>query len=153
MQSTTKQKRILKIISEKWSLTTSPFLLMQKDGGLEWKSATFLRENSEPWVPRNTTEIYNWVSAFREKSAVLSRWKILLTKTNSGLVKINGEKTSADYRICNNDFLSHVVHRHELPVTGEPIRIVHQSFEVFWLVEVEDTGIITHREIHRNPYI
>ena len=50
-----------------------------------------------------------------------------ILKPTAGVVMINGDKTTVDYHLCNNDLLSHIVHRHELPVVGEQIKIVHQD--------------------------
>ena len=44
--------------------------------------------------------------------------------------KVNNEPCSIDYVVQNNDFISHKVHRHELPVTGQRVRVIHEDDEV-----------------------
>ncbi|XP_022082450.1 uncharacterized protein LOC110974850 [Acanthaster planci] len=41
-----------------------------------------------------------------------------------GLITINGQKVSTDKILHNNEFLRSMVHRHEPPVTGEPLDII-----------------------------
>ncbi|XP_077866684.1 uncharacterized protein LOC102802511 [Saccoglossus kowalevskii] len=40
------------------------------------------------------------------------------------MITINGSKASLDYVMKNNDFLESRVHRHEPPVTGQPIDVI-----------------------------
>ena len=49
-----------------------------------------------------------------------------------GLVRVNNTSSQLDYRIQNNDFISHTVHRHELPVTGQRITVIHEDED--WVV-------------------
>uniref|UniRef100_A0A0K8SSM9 Pseudouridine synthase RsuA/RluA-like domain-containing protein n=1 Tax=Lygus hesperus TaxID=30085 RepID=A0A0K8SSM9_LYGHE len=48
----------------------------------------------------------------------------------SGSLTVNYEKVDVDYRLKHNDLLANVVHRHEVPVTSEPITIVHMDEDV-----------------------
>ncbi|XP_024082247.1 RNA pseudouridylate synthase domain-containing protein 2-like, partial [Cimex lectularius] len=48
----------------------------------------------------------------------------------SGSLTVNYEKVDIDYRLKHNDLLANVVHRHEVPVTAEPITIVHMDEDV-----------------------
>ena len=43
---------------------------------------------------------------------------------------MNNEPCSVDYVVQNNDFISHKVHRHELPVTDQRVRVIHEDDEV-----------------------
>ncbi|KAH8287904.1 hypothetical protein KR018_006963 [Drosophila ironensis] len=45
----------------------------------------------------------------------------------AGKLTVNYEKVSKDYKIKHNDLLANVVHRHEVPVTSQPITIVHMD--------------------------
>ncbi|XP_063232751.1 uncharacterized protein LOC134536769 [Bacillus rossius redtenbacheri] len=45
----------------------------------------------------------------------------------AGTLTVNYEKVDVDYRLKHNDLLANVVHRHEVPVTSEPITIVHMD--------------------------
>jgi 23S rRNA-/tRNA-specific pseudouridylate synthase len=46
---------------------------------------------------------------------------------NAGTLTVNYEKVSVDYRLKHNDLLANIVHRHEVPVSSEPIRIIHMD--------------------------
>ena len=43
----------------------------------------------------------------------------------SGTLTVNHEKVDIDYKLKHNDLLANVVHRHEVPVTSDEIKIVH----------------------------
>ncbi|XP_066143649.1 pseudouridylate synthase RPUSD2-like isoform X1 [Euwallacea fornicatus] len=43
---------------------------------------------------------------------------------------VNYEKVPTDYKLKHNDLLANVVHRHEVPVTSQPITIVHMDEDV-----------------------
>ena len=42
-----------------------------------------------------------------------------------GTLTVNYEKVDIDYRLKHNDLLANIVHRHEVPVSSEEIKIVH----------------------------
>ncbi|VEN46444.1 unnamed protein product [Callosobruchus maculatus] len=48
----------------------------------------------------------------------------------AGTLTVNYEKVPTDYRLKHNDLLANVVHRHEVPVTSQPITIVHLDEDV-----------------------
>ncbi|KZS10787.1 RNA pseudouridylate synthase domain-containing protein 2, partial [Daphnia magna] len=43
----------------------------------------------------------------------------------SGSLTVNYEKVDIDYRLKHNDLLANIVHRHERPVIGDAVSIVH----------------------------
>ncbi|XP_063358897.1 pseudouridylate synthase RPUSD2-like isoform X3 [Cydia amplana] len=43
----------------------------------------------------------------------------------AGTLTVNYERVDPDYRLKHNDLLANVVHRHEVPVTSQPITLVH----------------------------
>jgi len=43
----------------------------------------------------------------------------------AGTLTVNYEKVDIDYRLKHNDLLANIVHRHEVPVSSEEIKIVH----------------------------
>ena len=59
-----------------------------------------------------------------------------------GLVRVNNTTSRLDYRIENNDFISHTVHRHELPVTGQKITVIHEDED--WVVVDKPPSIPVH---------
>nr|CAD7568911.1 unnamed protein product [Timema californicum] len=48
----------------------------------------------------------------------------------AGTLTVNYEKVDVDYKLKHNDLLANVVHRHEVPVTSEPITIVHMDEDI-----------------------
>ncbi|KAL9874361.1 rluA pseudouridine synthase 1 isoform 4-T9 [Glossina fuscipes fuscipes] len=48
----------------------------------------------------------------------------------SGTLTVNYEKVPVDYRLKHNDLLANIVHRHEVPVTSQPITIVHMDDDI-----------------------
>uniref|UniRef100_A0A1B6D791 Pseudouridylate synthase RPUSD2 n=1 Tax=Clastoptera arizonana TaxID=38151 RepID=A0A1B6D791_9HEMI len=48
----------------------------------------------------------------------------------TGSLTVNYEKVDIDYRLKHNDLLANVVHRHEVPVTSDPITVVHMDEDV-----------------------
>ncbi|BFF94974.1 RNA pseudouridylate synthase domain-containing protein 2 [Drosophila madeirensis] len=48
----------------------------------------------------------------------------------AGTLTVNFEKVPIDYRLKHNDLLANIVHRHEVPVTCHPIKIVHMNEDI-----------------------
>ncbi|CAB0043603.1 unnamed protein product [Trichogramma brassicae] len=48
----------------------------------------------------------------------------------AGTLTVNYQKVDVDYRLRHNDLLANVVHRHEVPVTSEPITVIHMDEDV-----------------------
>ena len=42
-----------------------------------------------------------------------------------GTLTVNYDQVDVDYRLKHNDLLANIVHRHEVPVSSEEIKIVH----------------------------
>jgi len=81
---------------------------------------TFTTHAKGRWIGMKMSEVFN-----REFRAMTKEQYDRCIER--GVVMINGEKTTVDYHLCNNDLLSHIVHRHELPVVGEQIKIIHHD--------------------------
>lgn len=66
----------------------------------------------------------------------------------TGRIRINKKFVTAEYLIRNGDKIYHLIHRHEPPVSDEPITIISRSDEVivvhkpsgmpvlFWIFEL-----------------
>ncbi|XP_037711400.1 RNA pseudouridylate synthase domain-containing protein 2 isoform X2 [Drosophila subpulchrella] len=48
----------------------------------------------------------------------------------AGKLTVNYEKVPKDYKIKHNDLLANVVHRHEVPVTSQPIKVVYMDKDI-----------------------
>ncbi|KPJ11835.1 RNA pseudouridylate synthase domain-containing protein 2 [Papilio machaon] len=71
----------------------------------------------------------------------------------AGTLTVNYERVDPDYRLKHNDLLANVVHRHEVPVTSQPITLVHIDEEI---VVVNKPASIPHhngrsRSAHVKP--
>ncbi|CAO1314351.1 unnamed protein product [Diamesa serratosioi] len=49
---------------------------------------------------------------------------------NAGTLTVNYEKVPIDYKLKHNDLLANIVHRHEVPVTSQPIAIVFMDDDI-----------------------
>ncbi|KAI9793884.1 MAG: hypothetical protein M1816_007136 [Peltula sp. TS41687] len=90
----------------------------------------------ERWRGRELLDIF--VSEFRDRPAEYYRDAIL-----RGAVVINGKPAPALTTIVKNgDLISHTSHRHEPPVTAEPIGIVHEDEDL--IVVNKPAGVPVH---------
>ncbi|KAH8306686.1 hypothetical protein KR044_006529 [Drosophila immigrans] len=48
----------------------------------------------------------------------------------AGTLQVNNERVPIDYKLKHNDLLANTVHRHEVPVTSQPIQIVHMDDDI-----------------------
>ncbi|KAK9888707.1 hypothetical protein WA026_000937 [Henosepilachna vigintioctopunctata] len=48
----------------------------------------------------------------------------------AGTLTVNYKKVATDYRLKHNDLLANIVHRHEVPVTSQPVTIVHMDEDI-----------------------
>lgn len=60
----------------------------------------------------------------------------------TGKVTINGKKVSINQIVNNGDVISHTLHRHEPPVTAQPIGIVHEDNDM--IVINKPAGVPVH---------
>lgn len=61
----------------------------------------------------------------------------------SGAIQINGKPVpSTTHKVKNGDVVSHTLHRHEPPVTGKPIKIVHEDDDM--IVINKPAGVPVH---------
>ena len=55
---------------------------------------------------------------------------------------MNGKAVPIDYAVRNGDIISHTLHRHEPPVTGQPIGILHEDEDI--IVINKPSGVPVH---------
>ncbi|XP_076321396.1 pseudouridylate synthase RPUSD2-like [Tachypleus tridentatus] len=70
----------------------------------------------------------------------------------SGSVTVNGKSVGIDYVLRDNDLIANKVHRHEIPVLGAPLKIIHQSDDLVVIdkppsVPVHPCGRYRHNSI------
>ncbi|KAF2767743.1 pseudouridine synthase [Teratosphaeria nubilosa] len=61
---------------------------------------------------------------------------------DSGSIQVNGKPTTPDFKVKNGDVISHTMHRHEPPVTAQPIGIVHEDDDM--IVISKPAGVPVH---------
>ncbi|XP_040062858.1 RNA pseudouridylate synthase domain-containing protein 2 isoform X1 [Ixodes scapularis] len=78
--------------------------------------------------------------------------EIYVNAIKAGLVTVNNNPVNVDYRLKDNDLLANTLHRHEVPVLGAPIRILHQSEDLIVIdkppsIPVHPCGRYRHNSI------
>jgi len=91
--------------------------------------STFAKER---WRGRSVIDVFS--TDFRDRSPEYYAHAVA-----SGVIKINGKNIKKDVIIRNGDRITNILHRHEPPVTGDPVRILHRDDEKGLLV-VEKPG-------------
>lgn len=81
---------------------------------------TYNTHCKERWRGRTLEDIFT--SEFRDRKPDYYRKAL-----EAGLVTVNGKTAGRDTVIKNGQVISHTLHRHEPPVTGLPIGIIHED--------------------------
>ncbi|TQS31912.1 hypothetical protein Golomagni_07792, partial [Golovinomyces magnicellulatus] len=89
----------------------------------------------ERWRGRKLIDIFE--SEFRDRPLEYYR-----TSMEKGDIFVNGRCVGPDYVVKNGDLISHTLHRHEPPVTAEPVGIIHEDDEM--IVINKPSGIPVH---------
>ncbi|KAK8095931.1 uncharacterized protein PG998_002559 [Apiospora kogelbergensis] len=89
----------------------------------------------ERWRGRQLLEVFD--SEFRDRP--LAYYKAAM---ESGKILVNGKPAMPDHVLKNGDLVSHKIHRHEPPVTGEPIGIIYEDDDM--IVINKPSGIPVH---------
>lgn len=97
-----------------------------------WTYKTYCKER---WRGRTLIEVFE--SEFRDRPTEYYR-----AAMESGLIFINDKCVGPDHVMRNGDLVSHTLHRHEPPVTAEPIGIVHEDDDM--IVINKPSGVPVH---------
>ncbi|KAL2819154.1 hypothetical protein BJX63DRAFT_418917 [Aspergillus granulosus] len=89
----------------------------------------------ERWRDRTLLDIFT--SEFRDREAGYYQKAL-----ESGKVCVNGKSAGPDTILKNGQYISHTLHRHEPPVTGNDIGIIHESDDL--LVIDKPAGVPVH---------
>ena len=68
-----------------------------------------------------------------------------------GLIRVNDKVVSPNYVLRNNDIITSKTHRHELPVIGLPIKIVHEDDGMLVVDKPPSIPVSPLKNIFRNP--
>ncbi|KAI9768242.1 MAG: hypothetical protein M1840_005072 [Geoglossum simile] len=97
---------------------------------------TYNTNCKERWRGRTILDIFS--SEFRDRPQEYYRDAIL-----SGSIVLNGKPIpSLDTIVINGDVISHTMHRHEPPVTAQPIGIIHEDNDL--IVINKPAGVPVH---------
>jgi tRNA pseudouridine synthase 9 len=89
----------------------------------------------ERWRGRELIDIFQ--CEFRDRPVEYYREAM-----ESGQVSVNGKKVGPHYVLKNGDLISHTTHRHEPPVTAEPITVIHEDEDM--VVINKPSGVPVH---------
>ncbi|KAK8858451.1 hypothetical protein IAR55_002678 [Kwoniella newhampshirensis] len=82
-----------------------------------WPYKTFVKER---WIGRQLLEVIS--TEFRDRSTEYYKHAL-----DSGVTRVNGVTARADLILRNGDRIDNTVHRHEPPVTNDPVLILHMD--------------------------
>ncbi|KAJ4247186.1 DRAP deaminase [Fusarium torreyae] len=96
---------------------------------------TYNTHCKERWRNRPLLEIYE--SEFRDRPLEYYRQSMI-----KGTIFVNGRRVGPDYILRNGDLISHTLHRHEPPVTEDPVQIIHEDDDM--IVINKPAGVPVH---------
>ncbi|KAK3316658.1 pseudouridine synthase [Apodospora peruviana] len=108
------------------------------EGGLRRVAPYYYTYNTwckERWRGRRLIDVFE--SEFRDRPLEYYR-----AAMESGQVAVNSKHVGPDYVLSNGDLVSHTTHRHEPPVTAEPIGVIHEDEDM--LVINKPSGVPVH---------
>jgi tRNA pseudouridine32 synthase len=100
----------------------------------------------ERWRGRTLFEIFR--DEFRDRPVEYYRRAM-----ESGSIYVNGKPVGPDYIVRNGDKISHTLHRHEPPVTADPIAIVHEDDEMIVINKPSGMPVHPAGRYHHNSII
>ncbi|XP_053213666.1 pseudouridylate synthase RPUSD2-like [Panonychus citri] len=74
----------------------------------------------------------------------------LLERFSKGLIRVDDEPVSPDYILKDNDLITGLVHRHEMPVIGLPLKIVHEDENILVLDKPPSIPVHSCGRFHLN---
>ncbi|KAK3394863.1 pseudouridine synthase [Podospora didyma] len=89
----------------------------------------------ERWRGRELIDVFS--SEFRDRPV-----EYYLAAMETGKVAVNGKKVSPHYILKNGDLVCHTIHRHEPPITADPIGIIHEDDDM--IVLNKPAGVPVH---------
>ncbi|KAK5109309.1 hypothetical protein LTR62_007183 [Meristemomyces frigidus] len=96
---------------------------------------TYNTNVKERWRGRELLDIFR--DEFRDRPEEYYKDAI-----DTGKIQVNGKPSSVTAHVKNGDVISHTLHRHEPPVTAQPIGIVHEDNDM--IVINKPAGVPVH---------
>ncbi|KXJ90843.1 pseudouridine synthase [Microdochium bolleyi] len=87
------------------------------------------------WRGRELLDVFE--SEFRDRPLEYYRQAMI-----SGHVRVNNKQVSPQHVLKNGELVSHTIHRHEPPVTADPIAVLHEDDDM--IVIVKPSGVPVH---------
>ncbi|KAG5913168.1 hypothetical protein E4U42_001395 [Claviceps africana] len=97
-----------------------------------WTYNTYCKER---WRGRTLIDIFE--SEFRDRPAAYYRRTM-----EKGDIFVNGRRVGPDYVLRNGNLISHTMHRHEPPVTADPVAVIHEDEDM--IVINKPSGVPVH---------
>ncbi|PWN28929.1 hypothetical protein BDZ90DRAFT_237877 [Jaminaea rosea] len=98
---------------------------------------TFTANAKQRWYGRRILDILT--EEFRDRTKHYYTWAI-----HKGLLKINGKDVSPTQIVCNGDVITHTAHKHEPPITSDPVRVIYRNDAEGRIVIVKPGSIPVH---------
>lgn len=98
---------------------------------------TFTTNAKMRWYGRRVLDVL--VEEFRDRTKHYYNWAI-----HNGLLQINGSPVLPSYIIQNGDVITHRAHKHEPPITRDPVRILHHDEGAARVVVVKPGSVPVH---------
>lgn len=98
---------------------------------------TFASNAKMRWYERRILDVL--VDEFREREKQYYVWAI-----RTGLLLINGKPVKPDYIVKNGDKMNHTTHKHEPPISSDPVRILYRNDQEGRLVIVKPGSVPVH---------
>ncbi|KAH8884213.1 pseudouridine synthase [Thozetella sp. PMI_491] len=89
----------------------------------------------ERWRGRSLIDVFG--SEFRDRPVEYYR-----AAMETGQVAVNGKTVGPDHVLKNGDLVSHTTHRHEPPVTSDPIRAIYEDEDM--IIVDKPSGVPVH---------
>ncbi|KAJ1740273.1 DRAP deaminase [Coemansia sp. RSA 989] len=80
------------------------------------------------WVGRTIFDVFS--KEFRDRTKEYYEASI-----EKGIIELNAQKVTKDTVVRNGDMVTHFIHRHEPPVTTEPLRVVRETEDGLLVVD------------------
>ncbi|KAL3467814.1 hypothetical protein BJX64DRAFT_299098 [Aspergillus heterothallicus] len=100
----------------------------------------------ERWRDRTLLDIFT--SEFRDRESGYYQKAI-----EGGKVRVNGQPAGPDTVLKNGQYVSHTLHRHEPPVTGNDIGIIHESDDLLAIDKPAGVPVHSTGRYHYNSVI
>ncbi|KAJ3417446.1 RNA pseudouridylate synthase domain containing protein 2 [Chytridiales sp. JEL 0842] len=98
------------------------------------------------WLKRTLHDVFS--IEFQDQPSDYYKRAIL-----AGKITVNGQKVQPNYIIKNGDLIAHTIHRHEPPVTADPIKIVYQDEELLVVDKPASVPVHATGRYHYNTIV